>query len=267
MPPATMSPTRSSVRVNASDLSYRRAGSGDVLLFLHGAASLGDWPPFLVSLAERYDVIVPDHPGFGQSPTPPWLDNVHDVAYAYLDFMQQLGLRDVNLIGHGLGGWIAAEIAVRSDRDLRSLALVAPAGIRVSGMRKLDTYMMSPEAIAQHSYVDPALQAQSTRPDPADEAAIDVYLKDQLNYARLGWQPRLFDPHLAKWLHRITVPTLVVWGGSDHVIPSGYLGAFLELIPNATGATIPDTGHFPQIEAPAVFLHKLDAFYHSLPNA
>jgi pimeloyl-ACP methyl ester carboxylesterase len=260
-------PPRASLTVNGSTISYRRAGSGSPLLFLHGSASIGDWPPFLRELATTYDVIVPDHPGFGESDAPAWLDTIHDVAYAYLDVIEQLGLRNVHVVGHALGGWIACEIAIRNDRDLRSLALVAPAGIRLPGVRKLDTFLMSPEAIAQHSYVDRALQERNPRPDPADGHALDVYLKDQLNYARLAWQPRLFDPHLAKWLYRISVPTLLVWGDTDHVIPPAYCDAFAALIPNAQRAVLPDAGHYPQLETPAAFLDRLRAFHNQLAGS
>lgn len=258
-------PHRSSVRVNGDTMSYQRAGRGEPLLFLHGSASIGTWPPFLMTLARCYDVIVPDHPGFGESSSPAWLDNVHDVAYAYLGFLSELGLSGVNVVAHALGGWIACEIAVRSDRDFRSLALVAPAGIRVPGARKLDTFLMSPEAVAEHSYADSSRHVLRARPDTNDEHAVDIYLQDQLTYARLAWQPRLFDPHLEKWLYRIGVPTLIVWGAEDHVIPRVYADAFARLIPNTKRETIADAGHYPQIERPDAFVRALTAFYQSLP--
>jgi pimeloyl-ACP methyl ester carboxylesterase len=256
---------RDSVRVNDSVISYQRSGRGEPLLFLHGSASIAAWPPFLTELAQHYDVIVPDHPGFGESPSPPWLDNIHDVAYAYLGFISQLGLKNVNVIGHALGGWIACEIAIRSDRDFRSLALIAPAGIRVLGIRKLDTFLMSPEAVAEHSYLNSAEYVARAVPDNADEHAVEVYLRDQLTYARLAWQPRLFDPHLDKWLNRISVPTLLIWGEEDHVIPPAYAEAFASVIPCVRRETIAGAGHYPQIEQPAAFFQRLATFYQQLP--
>lgn len=258
-------PKRDSVRVNDSVISYQRGGRGEPLLFLHGSASIAAWPQFLTDLAQHYDVIVPDHPGFGESPSPPWLDNIHDVAYAYLGFITRLGLKNLHVVGHALGGWIACEIAIRCDRDFRSLALVAPAGIRVHGIRKLDTFLMSPEAVAEHSYSHASDYVARAVPDNADEHAVEVYLRDQLTYARLAWQPRLFDPHLDKWLNRISVPTLLIWGEEDHVIPTAYAEAFAALIPNARHETIADAGHYPQIEQPATFLQRLEAFYQDLP--
>ena len=95
---------------------FLRGGKGPTLLFLHGGGGAGVWLPFFKTLAKRYDVIVPEHPGFGRSDTPDWLDNVGDFANFYLEFIQKLGLKDVNLVGTSLGGWIAADLAVR-DTD------------------------------------------------------------------------------------------------------------------------------------------------------
>jgi pimeloyl-ACP methyl ester carboxylesterase len=258
-------PKRASVCVNGSTMSYQRAGHGEPLVFLHGSASIGAWPPFLTELARRYDVIVPDHPGFGESSSPAWLDNVHDVAYAYLGFFSELSLSGVNVVGHALGGWIACEIAVRTDRDFRCLALIAPAGIRVPGVRRLDTFLMSPEAVAEHSYADAAIHVLRARPDNGDERAVEIYLQDQLTYARLAWQPRLFDPHLEKWLNRISVPSLLIWGAGDQVIPPVYADAFARLIPGAARETIANAGHYPQIEQPEAVVRILAEFYQSLP--
>ena len=95
-------------------VNVMRGGKGPPLLFLHGAGGAGVWLPFMEKLSERYDVIVPDHPGFGRSDTPEWLDDIGDLAFFYLDFLEALDLDDVHLVGNSLGGWIAAEIAIRN---------------------------------------------------------------------------------------------------------------------------------------------------------
>ena len=96
-----------------------RGGTGAPLLFLHGGGGAGIWLPSMAALAKKFDVIAPEHPGFGASDTPPWLDNVADLAYFYLDFLEQLDLRGVHLVGSSLGGWIAAELAVRNSTPSR----------------------------------------------------------------------------------------------------------------------------------------------------
>src|SRR5258707_3842040 len=118
-----------------------RAGAGAPLVFLHGGGSLGIWLPCMAQLAKKCDVITPEHPGFGESDTPPWLDTIGDLANFYLDFLDQLDLRGVHLVGSSLGGWIAAELAVRNSSRLASLTLIGAAGIQVKDVEQVDTFL------------------------------------------------------------------------------------------------------------------------------
>jgi len=113
------------LRVAGCSVQMLRGGKGPPLLFLHGAGGAGVWLPFMSALSECYDVIVPDHPGFGRSDTPEWLDQLSDLAYFHLDLIETLKLDGVHLVGHSLGGWIAAELAVRSTQRLSALTLIA----------------------------------------------------------------------------------------------------------------------------------------------
>src|SRR5258705_1872040 len=121
------------IAVNGCKLSFQRGGQGGrggqaaPLLYLHGTDGLAEWPAILDALVERFDVIVPDHPGFGASEVPAWVDDVSDVAYCYLDVIEALGLAGVHVVGQSLGGWIALEIAVGSAPRLRRLTLHAAA--------------------------------------------------------------------------------------------------------------------------------------------
>jgi pimeloyl-ACP methyl ester carboxylesterase len=250
---------RKTLELDDCAVSYQRGGTGAPLLFLHGANNVPGWLPFMTQLAERFDVIVPDHPGFGQSAIPAWLDNIHDLAYFYLDFIDALGLRGVQLVGGSLGGWIACELAVRQTAALATLTLVAPAGIRLAGARKLDTFLMSPEAVTRALFFDPAL-ADAVLAQPATDERMDAQLKNQYSFARVAWKPRLFDPHLAKWLHRIDVPTLVVWGDADRLIPPAYAAEFARLIPGAQTEIIAGCGHLPHVEKTDRFVSAVTRF-------
>ena len=245
--------------VNGCKTRIMRGGKGAPLLFLHGARGASAWLPFMEQLSERFDLIVPEHPGFGGSDTPPWLDTVGDLAYFYLDLIDQLGLADVNLVGTSLGGWIAAELAVRDSHPLKSLTLVAPAGIHVKGVAKGDIFMWSPEDTARRLFHDQKL-AEAMLSKPPAESEVLVQAKNRLSMAKLGWQPRLYNPHLHKWLHRIKTPTLILWGDDDKVIPPPYGPAFAELIPNARLEVIAKCGHLPQIERADVFVSKVAGF-------
>ena len=137
--------TTSMVAVRGCNVGLMRGGVGQPLVILHGASGAGTWLPFMRSLADTYDVIVPEHPGFGTSDTPDWLDNIHDLAYFYLDALDQLDLRAVHLVGVSLGGWIAAELAIRSTQRLSSLTLVDAAGIHVPDVEQIDTFLRTDE--------------------------------------------------------------------------------------------------------------------------
>jgi len=128
--------TTSMVAVRGCNVGLMRGGAGQPLVILHGASGAGTWLPFMRSLADTYDVIVPEHPGFGTSDTPDWLDNIHDSPTSISMLSTKLDLRAVHLVGVSLGGWIAAELAIRSTQRLSSLTLVDAAGIHVPGVKQ-----------------------------------------------------------------------------------------------------------------------------------
>jgi pimeloyl-ACP methyl ester carboxylesterase len=252
-------PTAHKIDVRGCNVAVRRAGAGPPLLYLHGAGDAGLWPPCLADLAARHDVIAPEHPGFGASDTPAWLDTIADLAGFYLDLLDQLDLDHVDLVGHDLGGWVAAELAVRNTGRLASLTLVGAAGIFVPGVAQVDPFLRTDEQRIRDLFHDPAqadeMVARAKRPEFEDTG-----LKNQTTAARLTWQPRGYDPHLAKWLHRIDVPTLLVWGANDRVYPREIGDAYAKLIPGAKLAVISDCGHLPHIERRPAFLAALEDF-------
>jgi len=249
------------IAIRGCRIAVRRAGSGPPMLILHGAADASTWMPAMAELAANHDVILPEHPGYGASDTPDWLDTIPDLANFYLEFLDQLDLAGVDLVGHDLGGWIAAEIAVRNPRRLASLTLVAAAGIHVKGIAQLDPFLRNDEQRVRDLFHDPtradALVDRVRHPEHED-----VELKNQTTTARLTWQPRGYDPHLAKWLHRIALPTLLIWGAHDRLFPTDYALAFQKLIPGAKLAIIPDCGHLPHVEQRGAFLAALADFLH-----
>ena len=249
------------IAIRGCNVAVRRVGAGRPLLILHGAADAGTWLACQAELAAAHDVILPEHPGYGASDTPDWLDTIADLANFYLEFLDRLDLTGVDLVGHDLGGWIAAEIAVRNPRRLASLTLVTAAGILVAGEAQSDPFLRTDEQRLRDLFHDQAradeMIARMLRPETEDQN-----LKNQTTTARLTWQPRGYDPHLAKWLHRITLPTLLVWGANDKLLPPAYASAWQKLVPGAQHVVLlPDCGHLPHVEQRAAFVGALEKFF------
>jgi pimeloyl-ACP methyl ester carboxylesterase len=252
-------PQSTTIAIRGCNIGLTRAGSGRPLLVLHGASGPGTWLGCLPELATRHDVLLPEHPGFGNSDTPAWLDNVGDLANFYLDFLDQLDLHDVDLVGFSLGGWTAAELAVRNTSRLASLTLVSAAGINVKDAERIDPFLLTDEQRIRAFFHDPKRAEEMVQRVLRPELE-DVNFKNQTTTARLVWQPRDYDPHLHKWLHRIDVPTHVIWGANDRLFPKEYALAYQRLIPGSKVTIIPECGHVPPIEQRAAFIAALEGF-------
>jgi len=236
-----------------------RGGSGKTLIFLHGAGGFPGWVPFFDRLAARYEVLAPEHPGFGKSDKPAWMRNVSDLAMYYLDVLDGLGAKDVHLIGHSLGGWTAAELAVRNCARLASLTLIAPAGIRIKGLPVGDNFIWGPEENTRNLYYDQSIADQIVARVPSEEET-ELALTNRFMAVKLGWEPRWFNPALERWLHRIQVPSLVLWGENDKLLPSRYAEVWGREVPDVTVKIIPECGHLPQIEKADVTADAVLAF-------
>lgn len=248
-------------RHKVRDIAVRllRNGKGEPLMFLHGASGFPGWLPFFEKLAARYDVFVPEHPGFGTSDNPPWIRNVPDVAMYYLDFLDGLGAAKVHVIGHSLGGWIAAEAAARNSTQFASLTLIAPAGVRVKGIICGDNFIWSPEELVRNLFHNQSFAEKMLAHTPSDEE-LDLQLTNRFMATKLGWEPRWFNPALERWLHRIKVPTFIVWGREDKILPSAYAEAWRARVPDVRVEIIPECGHLPAVEKSDVVAEKVLGF-------
>jgi pimeloyl-ACP methyl ester carboxylesterase len=241
----------SSHKVRDVTVRMRRAGSGPPLLFLHGANGLPLWLPVFDQLSKHFEVMVPEHPGFGTSDNPPWLRNIGDLAMYYLDFIDGLGHQPVHLVGQSLGGWAAAELAARNCSRLASLSLLAPAGIRIKGELSGDNFIWNPDEAIRNLYHDQSIAERILAMPMSDEDA-DIALTNRYAATKFGWEPRWFNPALERWLHRITVRTLIVWGQNDKLFPVAYAKRWGELIEGSRVTVVPECGHVPAVEKPDV---------------
>jgi pimeloyl-ACP methyl ester carboxylesterase len=247
------------LEARAGSVQILRGGDGPPLLFLHAAGGAGTWLPFHGLLARRFEVIAPDHPGFGGSDDMPEVEAIDDLVYHYLDVLDRLGLERVNVVGGSVGGWIAAELAVHSPHRIERLALLGAAGLRVPGNMATDVFLMTPDQVVAtlYKHPEPVLQAMPAEPD------VDFILamqRDMAALARYGWTPYLNDPKLERRLHRIAAPTLVLWADDDRVMPIEHGRRYAERIPDATLRVIEDCGHAMYFERPDAFADAVTEF-------
>lgn len=244
-------PRSETVSCDQVEIATQRGGDGPPLLFLPDAYIGAVWLPFHDKLAEQFDVLLPQHPGYGGADAPPWLERIPDLANFYLDLLTRLDLKRVHLVGVALGGWIAAEMAVRNTARLASLTLIDAWGLRVTEGGGIDLFADNDEQALRDLFADPktaaADKAVARMMAPEGE---DALLKGKMLTAKLAWQPRLHDPQLGKWLHRVDVPTLIVWGDRDRILPAPYAAAWRRAIPGSTLITIAGAGHVPHVEQP-----------------
>jgi pimeloyl-ACP methyl ester carboxylesterase len=242
-------------------LEIVRRGNGPPLLLLAGEEALERDAPFLDELAKCYEVIIPSPPGFGRSTRPDWITGPDDIAYMMLDVVDELALKNVPVIGFSFGGWIAAEMATKDDGFISKLVLVDSFGIKTGKPTEReiqDVWLLSPDEVMALKWHDATKGKRDFKSMPED--ALHVVARDRESFARFGWEPYLHNPKLKHRLHRIKVPTLLVWGENDGIVTPAYGEAFRKLIPDARLAVIPQAGHLPQIEQPQAFLAELRRF-------
>ena len=252
------------VDIRGAKLRLQRNGTGAPLLYLHGVQGILGWPPALERLAQRFDVLAPDHPGFGGSDAPDWIADVGDLAFFYLDVLEALQLNSVHLVGASLGGWIAMEMAIRSTARIESLTLTGAAGIRVAGVPRGDMFIGTPAELGRLLFADEKVAAERAVQWQATPALQESYDRNRYAAAKYTWQPRLYNPKLATWLHRIAVPTHIVWGESDRLIPPAHATALQSLIKGAQLTMLPGSGHLVALEQPQLFADTVAQFIERL---
>lgn len=247
------------VEVRGTRTRLLRGGRGQPLLVLHPEFAAGTWAPVHDALAARCQVFAPDHPGFGDSDCPDWIEGIDDLVFHYVDLLDQLALEQVAVLGTSLGGWIAAALAITHPERVARLVLAAPAGLRVDGVPRYDYFANPIEETLRRLFHDPARAAQLLPTEYGAEVIVRGY-REFTTLARLTWNPYLYDPKLAQRLGRIRAPTLIVWGEEDTVLPVAHGEAFAAAIPGAALERLPACGHLIPYERADAFAARALAF-------
>jgi pimeloyl-ACP methyl ester carboxylesterase len=250
------------VTVHETRVRVVTAGSGEPLLYLHDPGDLGPWSPLLADLAGHFAVWRPDPPGFNASADGGEIDSVHELAFFYLDLLDQLGLDRVIVAGADLGGWVAADLATIEPQRVSRLILAAPRGTRTDE-RVPDVFLLSPAELAELTYHTD--EARSAARRHAEELADGPdrflrYLRNRSATVHLGWNPYLHDPKLPRRLHRVTAPALILWGAQDRLLPVRHARRWAELLPRARVTIVDDAGHLPLTEQPDASLRAIRTF-------
>ena len=239
----------------------QRRGQGRLVLFLHPEIGFDFAGPAMDALAAKSRVVAASHPGFGRSDVPRWMSTIDDLAYFYLDLMDELDLEDVALVGVSVGAWIAAEIAIKASAHISHLVLAGAVGIKAADRETREIpdifAMAEPEYLAA-AYADPNFAKRDYT--KMDEADLKIIARNREATARYAWSPYMHDPKLKRRLRRIRMPTLLLWGDKDKITPVEYGRAFAQEIPGARLEILAGAGHFPHAEQPAAFAAKILGF-------
>lgn len=266
------------VQVADRMVSVIEAGSGEPTVYLHGFADVhgveGDLMPFHKGLAERTRLIAPAHPGCNGSDDLPGPHSIEDAVFHYLEVFDALGLKEFNLVGHSVGGWIAAELAVRHPERIRKLALIGATGLFVTGEPIGDVFMHTqPErgvdyATLRRMYFSSSDLPMALRYYPNGRGDIDEETRryQMVRFCSfVGFKPPyLYNRSLIDRLHRAKMPSLVVWGEKDGLVPLSHGRAYAEKLPGSGELrVIRNAGHAAQAEAPGEAGDIVSAFLKS----
>ena len=248
--------TEEFVDVGGAQVHMLKGGSGEPLLLLHGAGGNAGWLRYVQALSDRFTVYAPSHPGFGLSDRPEWLETIPDLASFYTWFLERQGLEGIRAIGFSMGGWLAAEMAVMCRHAFSKLMLVDAAGVKPRQGEIADIFIISRAQVTELIFHDPKQapeydQLYGQEPTPEQ---VETTERNREMSVRLCWKPYMYDPRLPDLLARVNIPTRILWGRHDRLIPVECGELYHQAIPGSELIVIDDCGHSPQVEKPDDFV-------------
>ena len=251
------------VETRHAPIRYLEGGSGEPLVYLHGAGGMTPEDPLLAELSSRFHVYAPFIPGYGETEECETMRDMLDFALHGWDVVAALGLKNPILVGHSMGGMIAAEMAALAPNDVSRLALICPAGLWLDEHPIVDMFSLLPFEMPKYLFHDPEAGAKmmTSGLDLSDPKFLQDYLVR--NARQLGMAGKLLFPvperGLAERLYRVKAKTVIVWGESDKLIPPIYGPAFAEKIAGAKLVNVPEAGHMVIAEKPGEVVKAVEA--------
>ena len=212
-------------------------------------------------LSQHFTLYAPSHPGYDKTARPDWVSTITDVAHYYLGFLQNLGLEQVNLLGFSMGGWIAAEMAAMDTNRFKSLVLVDAVGIKPEVGEIAEVLMVSPDQTRKLAIYDQSKIPEAPELTPEEEA---VQWSNREMASRLCWKPYMHNPKLPEYLKLIRIPSLIVWGRQDGIVPLNCGEIYHRVLADSKLHVIDECGHSPHTEKPQEFLDATLGFLSDL---
>jgi pimeloyl-ACP methyl ester carboxylesterase len=235
-----------------------RAGSGRPVLVLHHDIGTVSRLPFYDTLAEKFDVIIAGHPGYGRSERAEWLRNVRDLASLYQWLLADLGVERASLVGLGFGGWVAAEMAALAPRDFHRLVLVGAMGVKPPQGDIMDQALVSYIDYAQAGFHDQAA-FEKVYGDVSTDQLVDWDLCREMSF-RIAWKPYMYSQTLPHLLGGVRAPALIVWGDDDNIVPRSAGELYAAKLPNARFEIVAGAGHCVDMEKPDELARLVSGF-------
>ena len=238
---------RRTLRINGIDTVLLEAGSGPTLVYLHGAGTVTGFD-FASQWAKKFRVLIPYHPGFGASADDPQITEIHDYVLHYVELFDELGLARFRLVGQSMGGFIATKFAIEHRELIEKLALVCPIGIPTTEPTT-DFLAVPPQELPALLAFDPQTVIKHLPTGEPSPEFLEERAKEATTAGRV-LANGTFDPKLPRHLHRLTMPTMLVWGNNDRLTPTAQHKAWMRALPRATIRLFDDAGHLVLDEAP-----------------
>ena len=266
--------TAKSISVAGNNVWVEELGDGPPVLYLHGILDLhgieAEPMAFHRHLAESFRVIAPAHPGCAETGEDETITTIDDVVFHYLRVMDALDLDTCVLAGSNIGGWIAAEIAVRHPERIEKLALIGPTGLFVSGHPIADIFWYAQpddgvryDGLRNLLFAGPRTEiGLSMIPDAKDEIDREMLKYKAFRFASLiGFRPPyLYNPKLHMRLDRYTGPAAIVWGEHDSLVPRAHADTYSDRFPNSQLEVLPNCGNSLIVESPERTAELISSF-------
>jgi pimeloyl-ACP methyl ester carboxylesterase len=256
-------PIKETVRAAGAEIAIIRGGSGKPLLVLHDELGYPGWLSWNERLAQEHTLFIPLQPGFGKTERIDWIRSYRDLAGFYSQMLRDLNLAPIDAIGFSAGGFIAAEMAAADPRIFSRMALVAPMGIKPADGEIFDIFAVTVRDHLLATVADPAGAAEFSRiyGGHMTPEQFEAFEDARAETARIGWEPFMHNPSLPYLLRGTKIPTLLIWGTRDRIVPRGCIDAYRAAIEDAQVAIIDGAGHRPEVENPPEFDRIVRRFF------